>query len=187
MHRQGQFLVGDEPEHFAYFDFVWNDAIFFNIWELEEIKRRNTHRKKCFDDPTTFDENVMKKYISEQKCRPPYVNKYHSFQICKTANDIKDAKLTFGRTKMIQKIKPCRRISKLNWDEHSSGDDPYNPKEELRIYVTYPEEVKTIEMHKEVDFHSLVGNIGGYLGLFMGYAIVQIPALIFLIVDCIKA
>ena len=34
--------------------------------------------------------------------------------------------------------------------------------------INYPEEVKTITQSQDVDVHSLIGNIGGYLGLFLG-------------------
>ena len=36
------------------------------------------------------------------------------------------------------------------------------------IRIEYPEEVKIITQTKDVDVHSLIGNIGGYLGLFLG-------------------
>ena len=36
------------------------------------------------------------------------------------------------------------------------------------LLIRYPEEVKIITQSKEVDVHSLIGNIGGYLGLFLG-------------------
>ena len=38
----------------------------------------------------------------------------------------------------------------------------------FKIRMEYPDEIKTISQVKEVDIHSLIGNIGGYLGLFLG-------------------
>ena len=34
--------------------------------------------------------------------------------------------------------------------------------------VTYPSKGKTITQLQEVDAHALIGNIGGYIGLFLG-------------------
>ena len=34
--------------------------------------------------------------------------------------------------------------------------------------IQYPPEIKLITLSKEVDIHTLIGNIGGYLGLFLG-------------------
>ena len=35
------------------------------------------------------------------------------------------------------------------------------------ITIQYPEEARIITQSKDVDVHSLIGNIGGYLGLFL--------------------
>ena len=37
-----------------------------------------------------------------------------------------------------------------------------------RIAISYPDDLRIIQQSKEVDAHSLVGNIGGYVGLFLG-------------------
>ena len=36
------------------------------------------------------------------------------------------------------------------------------------ILIFYPVKGKVITQLKEVDAHSLIGNIGGYIGLFLG-------------------
>ena len=33
-------------------------------------------------------------------------------------------------------------------------------------------------IYRSIDSHTLIGNIGGYIGLFLGYNFLQIPALI---------
>ncbi len=38
----------------------------------------------------------------------------------------------------------------------------------LHLCIKYPEEIKIITQTKEVDVHSLIGNIGGYIVLFLG-------------------
>ena len=37
-----------------------------------------------------------------------------------------------------------------------------------QVFIGYPEEIKYITKSKAVDIHSLIGNCGGYLGLFLG-------------------
>ena len=101
--------------------------------------------------------------------------------MCNTTEDIKNAKLTYGKTVTIDYMKPCNRISKLNFDGNYSQE-----KRGWRIYITFPDEVKLIIQSKEVDIHGLVGNVGGYLGLFMGYAIVQAPTLLFNVYDFLR-
>ena len=42
-----------------------------------------------------------------------------------------------------------------------------NPKK-FPISVYFPSKGKTITQLQEVDVHTLIGNIGGYIGLFLG-------------------
>ena len=63
--------------------------------------------------------------------------------------------------------KACQRCSKIR--RQINTDRSRNEVDSswyIRIY--YPEEVKIITQSKDVDVHSLIGNIGGYLGLFLG-------------------
>ena len=91
------------------------------------------------------------------------------------------AKLTYGKIKTIDYLKPCSRISKLNL-KHEQIDlinDRRTNNKRWDVYINFPEDVKTIIQFKEVDIHSLIGNLGGYLGLLTGSAVIQIPTLLF--------
>ena len=68
--------------------------------------------------------------------------------------------------------KACQRISKTKIDVNQYKE-PYSESDTWSITVEYPEEVRIITQSKEVDIHSLIGNIGGYLGLFLGKQIFQ--------------
>ena len=61
--------------------------------------------------------------------------------------------------------KACQRLSKIR----TQVDHLYTDYDTFwTITIEYPEEVKIITQTKDVDVHSLIGNIGGYLGLFLG-------------------
>ena len=181
-HQKGQFLIGEEPDFWSFLNVNEYDYIQNWIYELEVIKRRNTYNKRCLENKTTYDSSMIEKYIIKKGCRAPYLKAADIKPMCNTSKDIKTAKLTYGKTKTIDHLKPCNRISKLNFETES--DNTYR---DWSVHINFPEEVKTIIQSKEVDIHSLIGNVGGYLGLFMGYAIVQIPAMIFLLYDLFVA
>ena len=44
----------------------------------------------------------------------------------------------------------------------------YTKHEILQYIMNYPRYVKIIIQSKDVDIHALIGNIGGYVGLFLG-------------------
>ena len=59
--------------------------------------------------------------------------------------------------------RPCERISYLHYEKNLESFSRY-----WRIDIQYPKDVKIIIQTKEVDVHALIGNIGGYIGLFLG-------------------
>ena len=69
--------------------------------------------------------------------------------------------------------KACQRISKTKIQVNHAKYSEVLEAATWSITVEYPEEVKVIAQSKEVDVHSLIGNIGGYLGLFLGMQILQ--------------
>ena len=180
LHKQGQFLIGDEPEFSSeyLFDGISRSNEFW-IQDFETIRRRNTNDHRCLRNKTTYDQAILKKHLLQKRCRPPYLNVDESFPLCNSYVEMDFAKLTYGKTKTIDYLKPCSRISKLNMKHEPidlENDQRANDKK-WDIYIIFPEEVKTIIQFKEVDIHSLIGNVGGYLGLLTGYAVTQIPAL----------
>ena len=38
----------------------------------------------------------------------------------------------------------------------------------LQLVITYPKTTRIIKQSRSVDLHALIGNIGGYIGLFLG-------------------
>ena len=190
-HGKNHFLIGDEPLFRTYFRIEKNwflhfwEGFEFTIYELEFFEGRYSKNNRCGHDLLNYDDEIMKKYISHKGCRAPYLNEYSSFPLCNTSNGISFAKLSYGKTKTVEYDRPCKRIAKLLFND--GGNAIENMENVFRIRITFPDEVKTMVQSKEVDIHTLIGNIGGYLGLFMGYAVVQIPSLIFGAYDLLKA
>ena len=52
-------------------------------------------------------------------------------------------------------------------------------------FVFRNQDYKEIRHKREFDFESLIGNVGGYVGLLLGFALWQIPDAIKSIVDMI--
>ena len=65
--------------------------------------------------------------------------------------------------------KACQRISKIDITPTIQRKRNYHLRgPALYLRIIYPEEIKIITQSKEVDVHSLIGNVGGYIGLFLG-------------------
>ena len=83
-------------------------------------------------------------------------------------DDIKKSLYGYFETMKSSDSRPCRRISSFNDDAFKVRFIKHHFKPFLMFGISYPDEIKVITQSKEVDVHSLIGNIGGYIGLFLG-------------------
>ena len=64
------------------------------------------------------------------------------------------------------KYNPCQELSNV---EIEYRELPYNyTDDKTLLMIQYPAQTKFITQSQAVDLHSLIGNIGGYIGLFLG-------------------
>lgn len=163
IHYQEQFLleINPPPKYYLTHDYGGMDVI---IKGIEVLKRRNSRNKRCTMDWRFYDDLVLKKHVRSNGCRPPYIGKYNWFPICNSSEDIKRATYDFNEARTMYYPKACQRISNLYKEVKM-----YTIEHGLwKIGIVYPEEVRIITQSKEVDIHTLIGNIGGYIGFFLG-------------------
>lgn len=164
LHYPGQFLLGDDPRN-AYLDDV---SLSLTAWikDYEILERRNTKKKKCTEETTSYDKMIMEKYFATVECRLPYLTN-RELSLCNTTERMKDARFDYLQPEILRIPKACKRVSKMRYTTQTGGKN-YQQRREWSFTLYYPKEVKVIAQSKEVDFHSLIGNIGGYIGLFLG-------------------
>ena len=143
---------------------------------LEMLKRRNTRTKRCTYDTTFYDRLVLEKHISTIGCRAPYHKTYKQFPICNTKEKIKKSLYEFQDVTGKYYPKTCQRIAKLDFDSFVNQATSFG-KVAMMFGITYPEEAKVITQSQAVDVHSLIGNVGGYIGLFLGNYCLLYPLL----------
>ena len=162
-----QFLLKiSETKHYDWDERV--NGIRAWIKSMELLKRRNTIKKKCTPGTTLFDDLVLKKHIETVGCRAPYHTQFEHFPLCNSQKKMKKARYEFLEARKKYYPKTCQRISKI--DYQIVGGMATNRRENklFAISTIYPEDVKIITQAKAVDVHTLLGNIGGYVGLFLG-------------------
>ena len=162
LHYPGQFLleidsatpfdIGEKSQHTN-----------ISILDIEYLRRRNSRKKQCMTQWKSFDDMVWKKHIRRNRCRAPYDRPYDSFVKCTTKEDIQRSIFDFHVVGSKYYPKACQRISQLDF---STKTDRY--KGYLSFRLSYHIDVKIITQSKEIDGHTLIGNIGGYIGLFLG-------------------
>ena len=62
--------------------------------------------------------------------------------------------------------KACHRFSKILFTNQRFLSSTES--QTWTLTIGYPDDIRIITQYQEVDVHSLIGNIGGYIGLFLG-------------------
>ena len=142
------------------------------INDMEFLKARKKHTRDCMVDWMSYDEAVLRKHLDGKVCVAPYQGPYSSVPICRNKTEIKKCTYNYITAREIYYPPACHRISKISVIVQGR---PY-AEETLKAHrhswnllIRYPKNwIKVIQQSKEVDAHSLIGNIGGYVGLFLG-------------------
>lgn len=139
-----------------------NPVISYAVQSVEILKRRNKRRDHCTPGFINFDEIVAK----SNECRPAYLTKYKDIPLCSSQKKINQSQYDISARNNKIYTKPCASLSKIDFTY--STDSNWKDDTDFGIALIYPEQSKIISQTQAVDLHSLVGNIGGYIGLFLG-------------------
>ena len=169
--QPNQFLrPREEPEEPK---FIWrksdnfSNAEMFQITSLELLKRRDKHNDKCLTKWNEYDNLVLKHFLSSVGCRPPYINDDET-NFCNTKQKLQQARYNgWSYAKKSKVLNPCQELSLINY-KHDFYPSEHEAKDLYLLSVSYPPIIKLIKQSQAVDPHSLIGNIGGYIGLFLG-------------------
>ena len=82
---------------------------------------------------------------------------------------------------------PCQSIESLTYDYSETKGVDKSQESRFMVIVHFPNlKYRQIEHVQEYDFESLVGNIGGYIGLFLGYSLINFPRFIISLLHIIR-
>ena len=160
----GQFLDGENPVLITmrggYYRFV-------RIKKIEILKRRDTTKKKCSEEPLPYDQMIIKEHIKAKGCCAPYLRVEELTSKCDLSTRLNESQFHFEIARTMDYPKDCQRMSEIRTSSTKSKKLKSLARK-WRFGISYPDEVKIITQSKEIDIHTLIGNIGGYFGLFLG-------------------
>lgn len=130
-----------------------------------EILRRRAKRKTpCFSDWMYFDDMVLETHHSIVGCSPPYQNS--SKPMCTSKTQLSKSRYDYSIMPGKYYPVPCEGMSSIVFT--ASKLDYAILSETPNLMITYPKTTRLVTQFKSVDLHALIGNIGGYIGLFLG-------------------
>ena len=159
------------------------------VHSIEVIQRRNKYNLPCDEQWKDVDNQIKDELVAKIGCRHEFWTSRPDAPTCHLQHQFSDLTvprlMTIGSSFLKGYPKPCREIQTiistteekvLNEDQAKkwSISRPFIQFEITLKGVTY----KVIKSVRSFDGESLVGNLGGYIGLFLGFAIWQAPDLI---------
>ena len=162
----GQLLL-----NFNFDQYLWKDEndtttmTGFKMDAIEIIQRRKKENGRCLVDSINYDNLRIREAIEKAGCKALYHKLEDDLPICDGFEEL----ATFDLTNLLREkfIPPCDEISPVPFKLQRTGPIDFS----LGLYslnVGYPGKIKLITQQKAIDIHALIGNIGGYIGLFLG-------------------
>ena len=145
--------------------------IWFTIRGYEVLKRRNRRSMLCEERWDQFDDLTKEEHVQSYGCKPPYIDHKSMNDICFDNTRLKDARYDVDIVDDKYLNQPCEEMSKINFgyiEEFNWKKEKWWIGNDLMLISGYPRKVKVIKQSKAIDPNSLLGVIGGYIGLFLG-------------------
>ena len=157
----------------------------FQVASLEVMQFRNKKSEPCNPKWKEDDKEIRKTLISKVKCIPPYWKGEAKLDYKECSGT--EMKQLYSVADWENDPKPCRIISQSLFPNsdfvHSGFDGMFESGYSgnyFIVYFNYPDKFyKEIKMVKAFDIETLIGNGGGYLGLCLGYSVLQLPTFAF--------
>ena len=149
----------------------------FNIQNMIALKKRNKFRETCSKESKKDDENKLRQIVQLLGCNPLHFQLNTTFPRC----TIKNSKRQTSSLDLNVYDKPCRQIEKIlySYDEYYESFTSDNATDYEILLNFQGKTYMEIEQAKAYDFQSLIGNGGGYVGVFLGVALLQLPTFLF--------
>ena len=138
----------------------------FKLQQIDILKRRTNKRNDpCTTDDLNFDQMILDYYLNKVGCKAPYYKTNKSLKLCDSKEKMKESLFDMFRNEKPKK--PCTSASTLAF---AYSEVNYNCKgcNWFRVAIIYPNQYREIKMIQAIDIHTVIGNSGGYIGLFLG-------------------
>jgi hypothetical protein len=140
------------------------------INKVEILRRRNKPKEPCMAHWKNWDELTFRRQTENIGCTARYHEVRQNFPVCSTAEEMLKWRNMMDIIKKEQYFLPCQGMPRIDFEfTETTKTSLFNVTDLFTLTIGYPEQAKLITQSRAVDFNTLIGNIGGYIGLFLGY------------------
>ena len=149
---------------------------------IEILTGRNPSVMECINEPE-YDKKIMTNIVSQVGCVPPYWNITGEFPSCQTQNQLSQiSQVTWDNFFTNDRnLQPCTKVGKINAEflDTKNSWNIMNDTDHLLFQVFFREQYfQKQTMKREYAAKTMFGDIGGVVGILLGYSLINMPGLI---------
>ena len=178
---------------------IVNKRVHFALKNMEVVRKRDKSNRKCVN-LENYDASLKESIYLEIGCRPHYVNSSKVKQICNSQNKTKELakrnqEAFFRLPNAKNDVPPCKEIQKLQvefsmkttnmtYSEENPDMKKFIVEKETTlksndtwfeiVFEIQTDTFKEIKQKRAYSEQSLIGNLGGYLGIFIGFSLLDL-------------
>ena len=160
----------------------------FRISQIKMLRKRPGSNTPCEPDILNEDEYLQKQIIKELGCIPIYWKNLSSEEnrskVCGDPKKLKIAykNITDVKNIMAWNVQPCNEM--LLHTSDNLNVEPEIPSRDGAIIFYYTDKMyEQIQYKRTLEFENWLSNVGGYVGMFLGYSMMQLPELMLWMFD----
>ena len=186
IHYPGQLIPSLTNSRFtsSFTDYQRNKLLSFKMSQSTLIKRRADYREPCNSEIQDYDTHLISAIINITECIPPYWKELAkgnpTWELCTSQRQLQMAYAELRNWTNVIKShdRPCIDMYNIvgwNWLDVEGT----KKSDEIQIKFYYQEHFyQELEYLPDFDFETFISNIGGFVGIFLGYSMMQFPDLI---------
>jgi hypothetical protein len=151
------------------------------VSQVTKLINRPDSNIRCYDGNKTDDINLQEELIKHIDCIPLYwknvLTDTRDKKLCKSPEQLRNADfhLRFYKQYLSFYDRPCVDMKTLVTETRQTT----RRKSQFKIRIVYKDNVfQEIKNEKAFTFESFFSSMGGFLGIFLGYSVLQLPDLI---------
>ena len=130
----------------------------------------------CAKEVDNYDKTATTDHIKSVGCRAPFQEVDSNVPICSTMKDMMLAQYSISLENFDSHpyLRPCNSMQNIKFSYEDNGKREWAAGV-IRFWPMKPTHYfKEIEQTKAIPFLDLVGNVGGFIGIFIGHSVVQL-------------
>ena len=188
----------DKPKYEATFQYLMSTLngpesegskqLEFKISQIKQLRKRSDSSNPCSKQIEDYDKYYQQQISRELGCVPPYwkqmLTDKEQLDECTTPAKLREAHRILSDPKKFLKFEefPCNEMILLSID--SINDEPTpRPKDVSMAFFYIEKTYEEIQYSRLMGFESWLSNVGGFVGIFLGYSILQIPEILVFVMD----